>query len=105
MAIRTAKKKRAKTGGRQKGVPNKVSATVKMMILDTLDKLGGVKYLKEQAAKHPVAFMSLLGRIMPTQVVGDVTHQFVARIPAPEGNADEWLKKYAPNQPQLQRPH
>lgn len=34
-----------KTGGRQKGTPNKLTADVKAMILEALDKAGGVKYL------------------------------------------------------------
>lgn len=99
------KKKRAKTGGRTKGVPNKVTATIKMMLLEALDKLGGTKYLMAQAKANPVAFLSLIGRIMPTQVVGDVTHQFVAQIPPPEKDTDQWLKRYAPSQAQTQRPH
>jgi hypothetical protein len=44
-------KKRAKSGGSKKGVPNKVTATVKMMLLEALDKLGGTKYLMAQAKK------------------------------------------------------
>lgn len=34
-----------KTGGRQKGVPNKLTADVKAMVLDALSQAGGVKYL------------------------------------------------------------
>lgn len=83
-------------GGRQAGVPNKLTRTVKMMVLEALEGVGGVKYLMEQAKENPVAFISLLRQVMPTQVVGDVNHRFVARIPAPEGNSEEWLKKYSP---------
>ena len=38
-----------KTGGRQKGTPNKLTADVKAMILGALDKAGGEKYLLTQA--------------------------------------------------------
>lgn len=34
-----------KTGGRQKGTPNKVSADVKQMVLEALGKAGGAQYL------------------------------------------------------------
>lgn len=34
---------------------------------------------------------------------GEVTHNCVARIPAPETEADEWQRKYAPALPSLTR--
>ena len=58
-------------GGSRKGRPNKTTAAVKDMILAALDDVGGQAYLAEQANKQPVAFMALLGRIMPTQVTTD----------------------------------
>lgn len=90
------KTKREKTGGRKKGTPNKLNATVKMMVLGALEKMGGEKWLMKQADKHPQAFMTLLAKIIPTQVVGDMSYRYVARMPPPEGDTDEWLKKYAP---------
>jgi len=57
--------------GRPKGVPNKVTAAVKDMVIAALEGVGGIEYLKEQATKNPVAFMSLVGRIIPTQIAGD----------------------------------
>jgi len=90
------KPKREKTGGRTAGTPNKLTSTVKMMVLGALDKLGGEDYLVRMAKKHPQAYMTLLGKIIPTQVVGDMSYRYVARMPKPEGNTDEWLKTYAP---------
>lgn len=86
---------RREGAGRKPGVPNKVTATVKMMVLAALEKAGGDEYLLKQAKDNPTAFMTLLGKIMPTQVVGDVTRPFVALIPAPSGTSEEWLKTYA----------
>ena len=57
--------------GRVKGVPNRVTKAVKEMVLAALDKAGGEDYLTEQARKNPAAFMSLVAKVMPTQVVGD----------------------------------
>lgn len=91
-----AKTKRKKSGGRQKGTPNKLTATVKMMLLEALEKEGGVRYLRRQAKKHPQAFMTLLGKIIPTQVVGDMSYRYVAEMPPPETDPDEWLKRYSP---------
>lgn len=63
-----------KTGGRQKGTPNKRTALLKDAILEAAEKAGGpegvVGYLTMQAQTNPAAFMSLLGKVMPTQVEG-----------------------------------
>lgn len=60
-----------KTGGRQKGTPNKASAALKDMILGALDDAGGRDYLRRQAVENPGPFMSLLGKVLPTQVTGE----------------------------------
>ncbi|WP_441235646.1 hypothetical protein [Bradyrhizobium sp. 930_D9_N1_4] len=67
-----------KTGGRAKGTPNKLTSQLKEMILEAAElageDMGGggtVKYLRMQATLNPVAFMSLLGRVLPMQVGGD----------------------------------
>lgn len=87
-------------------MPNKLTKTVKMMILSALDKLGGEKYLVQQAKENPTAFMTLLGKVMPTQVVGDVSHRFVARVPAPSDSTEAWHKTYAPpTAPAQPKPH
>lgn len=57
-------------GGRAKGVPNKVTADLKSMILGALDKAGGETYLQAQADKNPQAFMTLVGKVLPLQVAG-----------------------------------
>ena len=55
-------------GGRQKGTPNKDNAAIKAMIEQALSKVGGVNYLARQAEDNPVAFMSLVGKVLPMQV-------------------------------------
>jgi hypothetical protein len=57
-------------GGRGKGTPNQLSGDVKAMILAALDAVGGTEYLMRQAELNPVAFMSLLGKLLPTQLTG-----------------------------------
>lgn len=59
-----------KTGGRQPGTPNKVTREVKEMILEALDRAGGVEYLVARAKDQPKAFMALVGRVLPLQVTG-----------------------------------
>lgn len=64
-----------KTGGRQAGTPNKTTALLKDAILKAAEQAGGesglVGYLQQQAAASPAAFLSLLGKVLPMQVVGD----------------------------------
>ena len=66
-----AGKGRPKTGGRQKGTPNKLTADVKAMVLEALDKAGGVSYLLTQAQSNPNAFLTLVGKVLPMTVAGD----------------------------------
>ena len=82
--------------GRPPGTPNKITSTVKMMLMEALERKGGVRYLMKMADKHPQAFCTLLGKIIPQQVVGDVSHRFVAEMPPPETDPEVWLKKYSP---------
>lgn len=63
-----------KTGGRKKGTPNKINALLKDEILQAADQAhpdGRIGYLQQQAQENPAAFMTLLGKILPTQ--SDVT--------------------------------
>ena len=59
-----------KTGGRVAGTPNKLSADLRAMILNALSEAGGEHYLARQASENPSAFMTLLGKVLPTQVTG-----------------------------------
>ncbi len=58
-------------GGRQKGTPNKFTASLREMILGALDAAGGQEYLAAQAMENPAAFMALLGKVLPTTLASD----------------------------------
>jgi hypothetical protein len=64
-----------KTGGRQKGTPNKTTATIKDAILQAAELAGGpdglVGYLERQATVNSGPFMALLGKVLPLQIAGD----------------------------------
>lgn len=51
--------------------PNKIPATIKEMVERALHKAGGVDYLARQAEQNPVAFMGLVGRVLPLQIKSD----------------------------------
>lgn len=66
---------RPKTGGRQKGTPNKTTALLKDAILKAAELAGGtdgmVGYLRKQAKDNPGPFLALLGKVLPMQVTGE----------------------------------
>jgi hypothetical protein len=91
-----AAKGQAKTGGRRKGTPNRLNADVKAMILGALNAAGGQEYLLQQAEKNPVAFLTLLGKILPLQVTGKDGGPLEHRIDTPaKESREEWLARHA----------
>jgi hypothetical protein len=68
-----------KTGGRQKGTPNKNTSLLKDAILEAAESVGEdgsgkgslTGYCKFLAVSEPKAFAGLLGRVLPTQIAGD----------------------------------
>lgn len=57
--------------GRPKGSPNKTTALLKDAILQAAQNAGGkegiIGYLEVQAVENPGPFMTLLGKVLPTQ--------------------------------------
>lgn len=79
-------KPRPKTGGRKAGTPNKLPAAIKAMIEGALSDVGGQAYLARQAEENPVAFMGLVGKVLPLQITGDKAnpiehrHEVIRRV-------------------------
>lgn len=51
--------------GRPKGSVNKSTKALKDMILEALNKKGGIAYLMAQADENPTAFLTLVGKVLP----------------------------------------
>lgn len=72
--------------GRPKGSPNKITADLKRAILEAAEAAGQeggtVGYLTTQATANPAAFLTLLGKVLPTTVAGDPDNplQTITRI-------------------------
>lgn len=69
--------------GRKKGVPTQVTQDIRQMIKDSLEGVGGIEYLMNQAQENPVAFMGLIGKIIPKEVEAHVTGTI--NWPVPQG--------------------
>ena len=61
-----------KFGGRKKGTPNKVTATVKEVFMETFDKMGGVPRMIAWADEEPAEFYKLYARLIPTEAKVDL---------------------------------
>lgn len=59
-------------GGSRKGAPNKATAEIRAMIEGALSAVGGQKYLEQQAKENPVAFMNLVGKIIPKEIDANI---------------------------------
>ena len=65
-----APRNHAKAGGRKKGVPNKITADLKAMILGAL----------EQAENNANAFLTLVGKVLPMTVAGDKDNPLALQV-------------------------
>jgi len=73
-----------KTGGRQKGTPNRVTSNLKMAILGALEAQGGQEYLEKVAKDDPRTFCGLLGKVLPMQLQGDEEKPLAVKFDAAE---------------------
>jgi hypothetical protein len=72
------------------------------MILEALNRAGGVDYLLRQSEESKTAFLALLGRVLPMQLNATLEHRYVARTPAVPSTTEEWKRQHTPQQPTLQ---
>lgn len=67
-----AGKGQPKTGGRQKGTPNKSTAVAKQALELAFDGIGGVPALIKWAEKNQTEFYKLFTKLLPVQVEGNL---------------------------------
>ena len=64
-----------KTGGRQKGTPNKTTKSAKKAIAEAADRLGGaerlVAWVREEPQNERVFWGTIYPKLLPLQVAGD----------------------------------
>ncbi len=70
MAPKPKKQKRAKTGGRKKGTPNKMTVGVKAALGDVFTWIGGVPAMAAWAKANPTEFYRLWVKTLPREVSG-----------------------------------
>lgn len=76
--------KGCKTGGRVKGTPNKTTDTVKNILIETFDRLGGVETLSAWARENQTEFYKLWIKLLPHDVKTSIeVREEVTEIPDP----------------------
>ena len=85
---------RKKTGGRQKGVPNKLTTGAKEVIAQVAENIGGVarmtKWVSESPENEKAFWTSIYTKLLPLQLSGDrdnplaVVHRVERIIVRPE---------------------
>lgn len=66
--------------GRPKGLQNKLTVEVKEMVRGALEALGGQEYLTAQGQANPTAFMTLVGKIIPSELSATVKSDVIINI-------------------------
>ena len=84
---RTVRKKPPRPKGREKGSSNKDTKILRDMINTALSELGGVDYLIEQAHSQPVAFLSLISKLLPKAVHQKVSGEWAIQLVSEFGEA------------------
>ncbi len=59
------------------------------MIREALEGVGGQKYLEKQAKKNPVAFMALIGKLIPSEVKASLESRQPVKIEVVTGFSPE----------------
>jgi hypothetical protein len=93
--VGTTEKKPPRAGmGRPKGSQNKTTALLKDAIIQAANDAhenGMAGYLQHQANANPVAFMGLLGKVLPMQIAGDpdnpLRHITTIQLVGPSGDS------------------
>ncbi len=70
--------------GRKKGVPNRITRTVREALEAAFHEAGAEEYLLRQAEANPQAFMGLLAKLLPSEIRAEVSAADASNI-IPDG--------------------
>ncbi len=66
--------------GRKKGVPNKLSGSVKQNIVGVFDRIGGREKMAKWAEENQTDFYRLYGRLAPTEIEANVKGKVIVNL-------------------------
>lgn len=87
--------------GRPKGARNKLGeAFLEDLLTAWTDK--GIEAIQRVIIERPQDFLKVVASILPKEITAEISHRFVARMPAPAETTDEWQKQHSPTQTTIQ---
>ncbi len=81
--------------GRPPGSRDRLTSALFDKLADDF-KCNGKKAIQDCRKDDPAAYLRLIASLAPKEFAGEVTHNYVALMPAVADNAEEWQKQYAP---------
>ena len=66
--------------GRKKGVPNKLSGSVKQNIVGVFDRIGGREKMAKWAEENQTDFYRLYGRLAPTEIEANIKGKVIVNL-------------------------
>jgi hypothetical protein len=87
---------RPEGAGRKKGQTNGDTAKLRELILGALDAKGGQEWLELQMDEQPVAMLSLIGKVLPKEVVAEVKAEVKTDVYLrPQLTKEEWIEHFS----------
>jgi hypothetical protein len=81
-------------GGSRKGVPNKVSTTVKDNVIAVFHAIGGTQTMQQWAKENQTEFFKLYAKLIPTQIDLEATIK-PADISSEPMTPEQWAEQHA----------
>jgi hypothetical protein len=72
-----------KTGGRQKGTPNRADV-VRSQFFDALEAAGGQLLIQQTAVKDPGVFLKIVAGLLPKEVDANISGKITVEWQGPE---------------------
>lgn len=82
--------------GRPKGARSKLGEKFLEDLLASWET-SGVAAIAKVIEEKPDQYLKVVASILPKEIAAEVTHRFVARMPAPAESVEEWQKQHSPN--------
>jgi hypothetical protein len=81
--------------GRPKGAKHKLEADFLNALADDFAE-NGIAAVQAVRSEKPEQYLKVIAAVLPKDVAAEVTHNFVARMPASTETVNEWERQHSP---------
>lgn len=85
-------------GGRPKGARQKLGEKFLEDLFEAWDAKG-IAAINQVISERPQDFLKVVASILPKEIAAEITHRYVALMPARPDGVDEWQKQHTPRLP------